>query len=67
MARDYLAIQATSVACKQAFFIIGNTIIKIWNWLSSKTIRASLYAKSWIDNNIEKQIGDKWFIEKILI
>lgn len=56
MARDYLAIQATSVACEQAFSIAGNTITKTRNRLDSETVRASLCAKSWIENNIGEQI-----------
>jgi len=55
------------MVCEQAFSITNNTITKTQNWLSSEIVRASLCAKSWIDNNIEKQIEDKWFIKKILI
>ncbi|GBC30203.2 zinc finger BED domain-containing protein 1-like [Rhizophagus irregularis DAOM 181602=DAOM 197198] len=29
MAKDYLAIQSTSVACEQAFSVAGNTITKV--------------------------------------
>jgi len=57
IARDHLAIQATSVACEQAFSVAGNTISKTRNRLHSKTVRASLCTKSWIDNKIGEQIG----------
>ena len=46
MARDYLAIQSTSVACEQAFSVAGNTITKTQNQLHSETARASLCTKS---------------------
>ena len=59
MARDYLAIQSTSVACEQAFSVAGNTITKTRNRLHSDTARASLCAKSWIDNGIGENIGKK--------
>ena len=55
MARDYLAVQATSVACEQAFSVAGHTITKTRNRLDSKTVRASLCAKSWIENDIGEQ------------
>ncbi|GBB95660.1 hypothetical protein RclHR1_02590005 [Rhizophagus clarus] len=56
MAKDYLAIQSTSVACEQAFSVAGNTITKVRNRLCPETARASLCTKSWIENNIGKQI-----------
>ncbi|GBC39169.2 zinc finger BED domain-containing protein RICESLEEPER 2-like [Rhizophagus irregularis DAOM 181602=DAOM 197198] len=56
MAKDYLAIQSTSVACEQAFSVAGNTITKIQNRLCPETARASLCTKSWIKNNIGEQI-----------
>lgn len=52
IARDYLAIQSTSVACEQAFSVAGNTITKTRNRLQPETARASLCAKSWIENGI---------------
>ena len=52
MARDYLAIQSTSVACEQAFSVAGNTITKTRNRLHPNTAKASLCGKSWIDNGI---------------
>ena len=52
MAGDYLAIQSTSVACEQAFSVAGNTITKTRNRLQLETARASLCAKSWIENGI---------------
>jgi hypothetical protein len=59
MAKDYLAIQSTSVSCEQAFSIAGLTISKVRNRLNPETARALLCLKSWItekigeDNNID--------------
>jgi hypothetical protein len=55
MARDYLSIQATSVACEQAFSVASNTITRTRNRLHSETSRALLCSKSWL----EKGIGEK--------
>ena len=52
MARDYLAIQATSVPLEQAFSVAGNTISKTQNRLLPETARACLCMKSWIVNKI---------------
>lgn len=54
MARDFLAIQATSVASEQAFSVAGNTITKTRNRLLPETTRACLCMKSWLSNNIVK-------------
>jgi len=54
MARDYLTIQATSVASEHAFSIAGNTITKTRNRLLAETARACLCVKSWLDNNLVK-------------
>lgn len=54
MARDYLTIQATSVASEQAFSVAGNTITKTRNRLFPETARASLCVKSWLSNNLVK-------------
>jgi len=54
MARDYLTIQATSVASEHAFSIAGNTITKTRNRLLPETARACLCVKSWIDNDLVK-------------
>jgi hypothetical protein len=56
IARDYLSIQATSVACEQAFSIATNTITKTRNRLHPTTARASLCVKSWIANNIGEKL-----------
>ena len=55
MARDYLSIQATSVACEQAFSVASNTITRTRNRLHPDTSRALLCSKSWL----EKGIGEK--------
>ncbi|GET00712.1 zinc finger BED domain-containing protein RICESLEEPER 2-like [Rhizophagus clarus] len=52
MARDFLSIQATSVASEQAFSVAGNTITKTRNRLHPETARACLCVKSWITNNL---------------
>ena len=52
IARDYLAVQATSVTSEQAFSVASNTLTKIRNRLHSTTARASLCLKSWIVNNL---------------
>jgi hypothetical protein len=52
IAKDYLIIQATSVAAEQAFSIAGNTITPNRNRLEPQTTRASLCLKSWIENKI---------------
>ena len=54
MARDYLIIQATSVASEQAFSIAGNTITKTRNRLLPEMARACLCLKSWMDRGLVK-------------
>ena len=54
MARDYLTIQATSVASEQAFSIAGNAITKTQNCLLPETVRACLCVKSWMDSGLVK-------------
>jgi len=54
MARDYLTIQATSVASEGAFSIAGNAITKTRNRLAPETTRACLCVKSWMDNGLVK-------------
>ncbi|CAG8825466.1 1371_t:CDS:2, partial [Gigaspora margarita] len=54
MSSDYLSIQATSVACEQAFLVATNTISHTQSYLDPETSKASLYAKSWIENEIVK-------------
>jgi hypothetical protein len=49
MARDYLCIQATSVACEQLFSVAANTITKTQNRLDPETVRATLCTKSWLE------------------
>ena len=52
IAKDYLSIQATSVAAEQAFSVAGNTITPIRNKLDPETTRATLCLKSWIENEM---------------
>lgn len=63
IAKDYLCIQATSVAAEQAFSVAGNTITPTRNKLDPETTRATLCLKSWIENemginNINHETGD---------
>jgi len=48
IARDYLCIQATSVASEQAFSVAGQTISPLRNRLDGETARVTLCLKSWI-------------------
>ena len=52
IAKDYLCIQATSVASEQAFSVAGNTITPTRNKLDPMTTRATLCLKSWIENKM---------------
>ena len=52
MARDYMMIQATSIALEQAFSIAKNVITKNHNHLLPEIARACLCVKSWINNNL---------------
>lgn len=52
MARDYLAIMATSVPCENLFSIAGATITKKRNRLSTDSVRAFLCLKSWLEQSI---------------
>lgn len=52
IAKDYLIIQATSVAAEQAFSIAGNTITQTRNKLDPETAREILCLKSWIENKL---------------
>lgn len=54
IARDFLSIQATSVASEQAFSVAGNTITKTRNRLLPETARACLCTKSWMKNELVK-------------
>lgn len=56
MAKDFLTIQATSVASEQAFSVAGHVITKTQNRLLPETARACLCVKSWISNNLLKEI-----------
>ncbi|CAG8684725.1 7054_t:CDS:2 [Cetraspora pellucida] len=52
IARDFLSIQVTSVACEQAFSVAAHTISHTRNRLNPETSKASLCTKSWIENGI---------------
>jgi hypothetical protein len=53
IARDYLAIQATSTECERSFSMAGNTITDKRNRLDPETVRASLCLKSWISDEFD--------------
>jgi hAT family C-terminal dimerisation region/hAT-like transposase, RNase-H fold len=55
MARDYLSIQATSVACEQAFSVASNTITRTRNRLYPETSRALLCSKSWLERGVREK------------
>ncbi|CAG8527646.1 25842_t:CDS:1, partial [Racocetra persica] len=52
IARDYLSIQATSMASEQAFSVAGLTISNKRNRLDDKSARAILCLKSWLQKEI---------------
>ncbi|CAG8852674.1 14891_t:CDS:1, partial [Gigaspora margarita] len=52
IAKDYLCIQATSVASEQAFSIAGQTITASRNRLDGEVARVVLCLKSWIQEKI---------------
>lgn len=52
IARDYLCIQATSVASEQAFSVAGLAISPLRNRLDTETARVTLCLKSWIREGI---------------
>jgi hypothetical protein len=47
MARDYLAIPATTTPSERAFSVAGNLIADNRSRLVSKTVRASMCLRSW--------------------
>ena len=50
IARDYLAVQATSVPCEQIFSVAKHTISLVRNRIDGENARASLCLKSWYTN-----------------
>ena len=54
MARDYLAIPATSVPAEQSFSTSKNLITDKRNRLLGKTVRACMCLKSWWQGPLEK-------------
>ena len=52
IARDYLCIQATSVASEQAFSVAGQTISPLRNRVDAETARVTLCLKSWFHKAI---------------
>ncbi|CAJ0643724.1 15364_t:CDS:2 [Entrophospora sp. SA101] len=61
LAKDYLAIQSTSVPCEQSFSVTGLTISKLRNRLDPETSRGLLCLKSWISEKIgqEYELSDE--------
>ena len=56
MARDYLAIPATSVASERAFSAGGNMITNKKSSLVSKTIRAAQCLQSWMQGPLKGKL-----------
>ena len=54
MARDYLAISATSVLSEQCFSLSKNLITDQRNWMLGKTVRACMCLKSWWQDPLEE-------------
>ena len=52
MARDYLAIQATSVACESTFSESGQLITSRRACMSEENIEASMLCRNWMRSNI---------------
>ncbi|XP_065318788.1 uncharacterized protein LOC135926784 [Gordionus sp. m RMFG-2023] len=52
-ARNFLAIQATSVLCEQIFSKAGDLVTKKRNRLSNKTIQALMCMGSWLKNGMD--------------
>jgi len=52
IARDYLCIQATSVASEQAFSVAGQTISPLRNRVDAEIARVTLCLKSWFHEAI---------------
>jgi len=57
MARDYLAIPASSVASKRAFSLGGNMITNKRSSLAPKTVRAAQCLKSWMQGPLKEKLG----------
>ncbi|CAG8778715.1 15599_t:CDS:1, partial [Cetraspora pellucida] len=53
IAKDYLAIQSTSVPSKQVFSKADNTIWAKCTCLSEKSIQALMCINSWLEHNIK--------------
>ena len=54
MARDYLAIPATTTPSERIFSIAGNLITENRGRLVSKTVRASMCLKSWLSGPLKE-------------
>ncbi|CAG8737831.1 21041_t:CDS:1, partial [Racocetra persica] len=52
IAQDYLAIQGSSVSCKEIFSTASITLSKLRNQLNPDIAYASLCLKNWMENNI---------------
>jgi hypothetical protein len=61
IAKDYLAIQSSSVPCEQSFSVAGLTISKLRNRLDPETSQVLLCLKSWTSEKIgqEYELSDR--------
>jgi hypothetical protein len=67
MARDYIAIPATSAPSERVFSVAGNLITKKWTKISSENVQYVLCLRSWGilvdgDNKEEILINRNWKI-----
>jgi hypothetical protein len=58
MARDYLAIQASSVASERAFSSDGNMITDTRCRLVPKTIRVAQCLRSWMQEPLKEKLAN---------
>jgi hypothetical protein len=57
LARDYLVVQATSVASEQIFSLAKHVASSTRNRLDPEKVRASLCLKTWLDSGILEQMN----------
>jgi hypothetical protein len=58
MARDYLAIPATTTPSERTFSVAGRTITDNRGRLVSKTVRATMCLRSWLSGPLKDRLDD---------